>query len=177
MKVNHAGEYGAIRIYGAQLLVSNMLHKDLLPFLEETRAHEIEHAQKFIDAMRTRRSRPCAAMPLWGIGGWVLGFVTACMGKNALMICTEAVESAVHRHLQEQIRYLEGKDTALRDLILEIEKEKIQHLRYAQTHVKPGWLAKPLSRFISMSTDLVIFLSTQGDVTKMKHAIAPQTVA
>lgn len=172
MKVNHAGEYGAIRIYTAQLLVSKFLHKDLVPFLERTLAHEIEHAQKFIVAMRNRQTRPCNVMPLWGIGGWALGFITACMGRNAVMICTEAVEGAVHKHLQDQIRYLNDKDGELRSLILDIQKEEIEHLEYAQRHVKYKWLAKPLFSFITISTDVVIWLSTQGDVTKMKNAIA-----
>ncbi|MGV8995980.1 MAG: demethoxyubiquinone hydroxylase family protein [Parvibaculaceae bacterium] len=172
MKVNHAGEYGAIRIYGAQLLVSKILHKDLVPFLEQTLAHETLHAQKFIHAMKVRQSRPCRAMPLWGIGGWVLGFFTACMGKNAVLICTEAVESAVHRHLQDQIRYLDGKDAELRNIILDIEKEEIEHLEYAQEHVKRSWLTKPLFGLITVSTEIVIWLSTQGDVTRMKKAIA-----
>lgn len=172
MKVNHAGEYGAIRIYGAQLFVSKILHKDLAPFLERTLVHEIDHAQKFIEAMKVRQVRPCNAMPLWGIGGWILGFVTACMGKNSVMICTEAVESAVHKHLQDQIRYLEGKDAELRSLILDIEKEEIEHLEYAQQNVKRSWLTKPLSNFITVSTEIVIWLSTQGDLTRMKNAIA-----
>jgi 3-demethoxyubiquinol 3-hydroxylase len=170
MKVNHAGEYGAIRIYSAQLLVSKIIHKDLVPFLEHTLSHEIEHAQKFIAAMKVRQARPCNAMSLWGIGGWILGFVTACMGRNAIMICTEAVESAVHKHLQDQIRYLDGKDSELQNLILDIQKEEIEHLEYAQQRIKRSWLAKPLSSFIALSTDVVIWL-TQGDVTRMKRAI------
>ncbi len=172
LKVNHAGEYGAIRIYSAQLLVAKIMHKELVPFLERTHAHEIDHAEKFIAAMKTRHARPRNAMPLWGIGGWMLGFVTACMGKNAVMICTQAVESAVHKHLQDQIRYLEGKDAELNNLIRDIEKEELEHLEYARQHVEPTWLSWPLSNFIALSTDAVIWLSTQGDVTRMKNAIA-----
>ena len=171
MKVNHAGEYGAIRIYSAQLLVSKILHKNLVPFLEQTLAHEIEHAQKFIAAMKIRQTRPCNAMPLWGIGGWVLGFITACMGKNAIMICTEAVESAVHKHLRDQICYLDNKDAELKNLIIDIEKEEIEHLQYAQQNVKRSWLTQPLSNVIAVSTEIVIWLSTQGDVTRMRDAI------
>ena len=88
------------------------------------------------------------------------------------MICTEAVESTVHKHLQDQIRYLDSKDAELRNLILDIEKEEIEHLEYAQRHVKRNRLTKPLFCFITLSTEIVIWLSTQGDVTKMKNAIA-----
>jgi 3-demethoxyubiquinol 3-hydroxylase len=171
MKVNHAGEYGAIRIYSAQLLVSRFLHKELLPFLERTLAHEIQHCQKFVEAMEARKTRACRAMWLWGSGGWLLGFITACMGKNAVMICTAAVEKAVHKHLRDQIRYLEGKDNALRDVILAIEIEETEHLDHALAHVKPSLMTKPLNTVITLSTETVIWLSTQGDVTKMKNAI------
>ena len=171
MKVNHAGEYGAIRIYNAQLLVSKILHKELVTFLETIVAHEIDHCQKFIQAMHARQARSCAAMSFWGIGGWTLGFITACLGKNAIMICTAAVEETVHRHLQEQIIYLENRDEELRRLIIEIQKEELQHLQYAENNLKNSLLARPLSYLITISTEIVIWLSTQGDVSKMRNAI------
>ena len=82
LKVNHAGEYGAIRIYSSQLMVSKIFHKELVPFIEKTLAHEVAHCEKFIESMKINKTRPCKAMPLWGIGGWILGFMTACMGKK-----------------------------------------------------------------------------------------------
>lgn len=171
LKVNHAGEYGAIRIYRAQRLVSSLLHKELLPFFDHTLAHEIEHCQKFRLAMPARGARPCYAMPLWGIGGWLLGFITACMGKNSTMICTAAVERAVHKHLQDQLRYLDSRDAELHQLITHIEKEELEHLEYAEARLKQSFLYHPLSRFIAVSTDLVIWLSTQGDVSRMTSVI------
>ncbi len=171
LKVNHAGEYGAIRIYSAQLVVSKFLHKELVPFLERTMGHEVEHCRKFIESMKINETRPCRAMFLWGIGGWLLGFLTACMGKNAIMICTAAVEKAVHKHLKEQIGYLENKNTELMNLILEIEKEEVEHLEYAENHMKNSVLVKPLSCLIAVSTEILIWLSTQGDVSRMRRAI------
>ncbi len=172
MKVNHAGEYGAIRIYNAQLMLSKIFHKELVCFLQQVIAHEIEHCNKFINAMRCRRTRPCSAMPLWGIGGWILGFITACMGKNAIMICTSAVEKTVHKHLQEQIVYLENKDSELMNLIIEIQKEELEHLQYAEDNLKNSVLVKPLYCLIVMSTEIAIWLSTQGDVSRMRRAIS-----
>src|SRR6478735_9636919 len=90
LKVNHAGEYGAIRIYAAQLLVAKFLHKNLLPFLQQTLSHERNHCRSFQEAMGKRNVGPCQAMPLWGIGGWFLGFSTALLGKNSIMACTAA---------------------------------------------------------------------------------------
>lgn len=171
MRVNHAGEYGAVRIYSAQLLVSKILHRELVPFLERTMAHEIDHCGKFVQAMKSRNTRPCYAMPLWGIGGWALGFITACISRNAVMICTAAVEQVVHSHLKEQIRFLEKKDEKLKNIILEIEKDEVEHLEYARKNSKPTILLKPLFYFISQSTEIVIWLSTQGDVSRMRKAI------
>ena len=68
--------------FQAQIFVCRRLHRDLVPFLEETLAHEIEHKTLFRDAMPSRGARPCRTLWLWGLGGWLLGFVTAIMGKT-----------------------------------------------------------------------------------------------
>lgn len=172
LKVNHAGEYGAIRIYRSQLLISKLLHKDLVPFLANTLCHEIKHCQKFSGAMPSYNARPCWLMWLWGIGGYALGLLTALMGKNAILICTASVEKTVHAHLNDQIQFLETIDDDLKRLIEDIQKEEIEHLAYAEENVKQSILYTPLYKFIALSTDVVIWLSTQGDVTKMKKAIA-----
>jgi ubiquinone biosynthesis monooxygenase Coq7 len=172
LRVNHAGEYGAIRIYGAQIFCARFLHRDLLPFLEETRAHEIDHCRRFAEALTERQSRTCAAMPLWGCGGWMLGFVTACLGRNAVMACTAAVERTVHAHLEEQIRYLGPRDPALRDMIAEIQQEELTHLAYAEDHLRQSWLVRPLTGLIALATEVVIYLSTQGDLGRMRREIA-----
>jgi len=100
LKVNHAGEYGAIRIYKAQLWVARRLYADVVAFLEETLAHEVRRCALFREAMPVRNARPCRIMALWGNGGYVLGFLTALIGRQGIWVCTAAVESAVHRHLQ-----------------------------------------------------------------------------
>jgi ubiquinone biosynthesis monooxygenase Coq7 len=171
LKVNHAGEYGAIRIYAAQLFISKFFYKDLLDFLSTTLSHEIEHCKNFIDAMPTRNSRPCRLMWLWGLGGYMLGFITALLGRNVIMICTAAVEKTVHKHLEEQIFFLEQKDEDLKQLIIKIQKQENEHLEYAEKNIKPSILIKPIYWLISVSTYIVIWLSTQGDVSKMRKAI------
>ena len=171
LKVNHAGEFGAIRIYRAQLWVAKRWHKSLEPFLTETLSHEIAHCQHFLDAMPARHARPCHAMSLWGIGGLVLGFITAVMGHNAIMVCTQAVEATVHRHLDEQIHFLTGRDETLRALIATIQVEENDHLTYAAARVRPSWFNRPLAAVIVISTEAVIWLSTQGAVSRMEKAL------
>ena len=64
-------------------------------------------------------------MSLWSRGGWLLGFLTALMGRQAIWICTAAVEAAVHRHLDDQLHFLPSRDPELRDIILSIREEEI----------------------------------------------------
>src|ERR1700691_2161471 len=77
LRVNHAGEYGAIRIYQAQIVVARLRQRAIVAFLLETLSHEREHLAAFRELMWPRGTRPCGAVPLWGLGGAALGFVTA----------------------------------------------------------------------------------------------------
>jgi ubiquinone biosynthesis monooxygenase Coq7 len=168
LKVNHAGEYGAIRIYRAQAWVARRVYPDVVAFLEETLAHEVRHCAVFRDAMPGRGARPCRVMSLWGNGGLILGFLTSLLGRQGIWICTAAVESAVHRHLQDQLHFLRDRDESLHTLILSIQSEEIAHLDHAQQHVATqAWWARWLNAFIVRCTDAVIWLSTWGDSAKM----------
>ena len=171
LKVNHAGEYGAIRIYRAQIRVARCRHPDLVPFLEETLGHEIQHCRHFVDAMSSRQSRPCRAMWLWGLGGSALGIITAVMGRNAVLACTKAIEQTVHRHLEAQIAFLSERDAALRDLIAAIQVEERQHLDHAARHLTPSPFNAAIETLVNVSTEIVIWLSTQGAVTRMEKAL------
>ena len=172
-KVNHAGEYGAIRIYGAQVFVSRLLWPKLVPLLAELRRHEIAHCRLFREAMPARDARPCRIMPLWSVGGWVLGFVTALTGPKMIWVCTEAVEATVHRHLNDQIAYLEGRDEPLRRSILAIRDEEEGHLQLAQTHIGArNRLTAAVERVIERCVEGAIWLSTWGDSSRMRRDLA-----
>lgn len=171
LKVNHAGEYGAVRIYRAQLWLCRRLHPSLAPFLNETLAHEIAHCRRFLEAMPPRRARPCRAMWLWGLGGSALGLITALMGRNAVFACTKAVEQTVHRHLEAQLAFLAGRDAPLRELIAAIQVEERQHLDQAVHHLTPSPLNHAIEAVVNVSTEIVIWLSTQGAVTRMEKAL------
>ena len=106
VRVNHAGEFGAIRIYSAQIMVAKRFWPDCVPSLSEMLGHERTHCAAFRAAMPARRSRPCRVMQFWSWGGWLLGFVTALLGPQGIWACTAAVEAAVHRHLDDQLFFL-----------------------------------------------------------------------
>ncbi len=136
LKVNHAGEFGAIRIYGAQIAVAQRLFADIVPSLKEMRDDEIDHCRLFREAMPPRYAKPCRVMSLWSFGGCVLGFLTALGGRNMVWICTEAVERTVHRHLEDQLTFLASRDPDLHALIASIQEQELAHLREAEHNQK-----------------------------------------
>jgi ubiquinone biosynthesis monooxygenase Coq7 len=168
LKVNHAGEHGAIRIYRAQAWVARRLYPDVVGFLEQTLQHEIRHHALFQTAMQARGARPCRVMSLWGNGGLVLGFLTALMGRQGIWICTAAVEAAVHRHLDDQLAFLRGRDPELEALIHCIQDEELGHLNHARARIatRAAW-ANRLRAVITVCTDAVIWLSTWGESSRM----------
>lgn len=179
VKVNHAGEHGAIRIYKAQLYLARHFYEDLVPFLEKTLSHEQVHCVRFQSAMPERGARPCRTMSLWSSGGYILGFATAAFGRQAVMICTEAVESTVHRHLGDQLSYLETRDQELYDIINAIRSEEIAHRDYATSRITSRTLSKRLlASLIVAATEIVIWLSTWGDSARLRQDLerlnAPQ---
>jgi ubiquinone biosynthesis monooxygenase Coq7 len=95
-------------------------------------------------------------------GGWLLGFLTALLGRQGIWACTAAVEAAVHRHLDEQLHFLKGHDPDfLSDIILSIRDEGIAHLRHAEERLVSRSVAFSVLRgIISLATDTLIWLST-----------------
>jgi 3-demethoxyubiquinol 3-hydroxylase len=175
-KVNHAGEYGAIRIYGAQIAVSRLLWPALVPMLAELRDHEVTHCRQFRDAMTARAARPCRAMFLWSIGGGVLGGLTAMMGPRVIWACTEAVEDTVHLHLTDQLDFLTTRDRGLFALIESIRAEEEGHLKLAIDQ-KGGSsrLTRVVETVVRASVHAVIWLSTWGESSRMRRDLARGT--
>ena len=172
VRVNHAGEYGAIRIYSAQIWIARRFVPDCHPALAEMLQHERNHCAIFRAAMPPRNSRPCRIMQFWSFGGWLLGFLTACLGRNGIWACTAAVEAAVHRHLDDQLHFLEARDPELQRIILSIRAEELAHLRHAEDRLREKRVSLRLLRdIISVLTDMLIWLSTWGDSTRMDHAL------
>ena len=81
LRVNHAGEQGAVSIYGAQIALAKVRYPDLLPWLEETLGHEKRHRSTFLNLMPARGTTPCPVALIWSVGGAVLGLLTALLGR------------------------------------------------------------------------------------------------
>ena len=167
LRVNHAGELGAISIYTAQIALMGR-DEDLRSFLEQTLSHEREHAGQFRKLMPSRNTRPCGAAPLWSLGGLLLGAATAVFGRNAILICTEAVERTVHRHLDDQLAWLGAQDSEVSAAILQIQAQELGHLQYAQrAQDAKSRVGKALDAVVVASTEVLIWLSTYGASARM----------
>ena len=163
LRVDHAGEHGAMAIYSAQLARAQRRYPDLVPWLEETLSHETRHRSTFRAAMDERGVAPCGALAVWSLGGGVLGATTAVFGRTGVYICTAAVVRTVRRHLKEQAAYLDVADPALAVLVRDVLVEEEQHLAHAEGgHDPSSFSARALSTAVAAATEILIWLSTQG---------------
>ena len=135
IRVDHAGEYGAVRIYEGQLAVLGT--SGAAGEIEHMAAQERVHLDKFNDLIRDRKVRPTALMPFWHIAGFALGAGTALMGEKAAHACTVAVEEVIDEHYAEQIAALdaEGDECELRDTF---EKFRLEELEHRDTALQNG---------------------------------------
>lgn len=125
LRVNHAGEYGAQRIYAGQLAVlGDSEHGDTLRHMQD---QETAHLAYFDKALPERRVRPTLLHPFWHVAGYALGAATAMLGPRAAMACTVAVEETIDDHYAEQLAVLGDDEAELRDAIAQFRDEELEH--------------------------------------------------
>ena len=129
IRVDNAGERGAIKIYEGQLLALNTFVKDdeLKKTIEEMREHEREHANYFEKEIRRRRIKPTKFLPLWDLLGVGLGFGSTLLGKKAAMLCTASVEEVIDEHYQNQIDQIESDEKELKEKIIKFREDELHH--------------------------------------------------
>lgn len=158
IRVDHAGEYGATRIYAGQLAVLGRGAKgDLIRHMQ---AQEKQHLRTFNDMIADRRVRPTAMLPFWHLAGFALGAVTAAMGEKAAMACTVAVEEAIDDHYASQLETLGTAEPALRETVVAFRTEELQHRDTALeqgAEQAPGY--RLLSRVIKAGCRVAIAIS------------------
>lgn len=159
LRVDHAGETGAIRIYTAQHVIATYFYPDICPQLEEMLAHEQVHFQTFDSLLKRRGIRVCYGLPLWKLGGLLLGTITALLGRNAIWVCTEAVETTVLNHLHDQLEYLSKVDPEVHDAVLSIKADEEAHQEYGIEQRQKSWLYRPIFFVVSGATEVAIWLS------------------
>ena len=127
IRVNYAGEYGAVRIYEGQIAASNNMR--VQDDMYHMKAEEEVHLEYFTELMKKRRIRPSLFMSLWHNLGFGLGYVTSYLGTRKAMICTDSVESVIENHYQQQIDFL-SNDPSEEEMMHKISKfrdEEIEH--------------------------------------------------
>ncbi len=160
IRVDHAGEYGAVRIYEGQLAVLG--RAESRPDIEHMAEQERVHLDKFNDLIRERRVRPTALMPIWHMAGFALGAGTALLGEKAAHACTVAVEEVIDEHYAEQVAALdaEGDEKDLRDTF---ERFRLEELEHRDTALEKGAEEAPgyeaLKAAVKTSSKLAIWLS------------------
>uniref|UniRef100_A0A3B5K8P8 Coenzyme Q7, hydroxylase n=1 Tax=Takifugu rubripes TaxID=31033 RepID=A0A3B5K8P8_TAKRU len=129
LRVDHAGEYGANRIYAGQMAVLGRSRTG--PLIQEMWDQEKKHLQKFNEILAESRVRPTALLPFWNIAGFALGASTALLGKEWAMACTVAVEESISEHYNSQIRALMERDperyTELLHVLKEFRDDEMEH--------------------------------------------------
>jgi ubiquinone biosynthesis monooxygenase Coq7 len=125
IRVDHAGEYGAARIYAGQLAVLGRGSSG--PVLRHMQEQEKAHLEAFSDLVVRRRVRPTALLPVWHVAGFALGAATALLGERAAMACTVAVEEAIDAHYAGQVKRLAEDEPALRETIERFRQEELEH--------------------------------------------------
>ena len=133
IRVDHAGERGAIKIYEGQLLALNTFVKDekLKKMIEEMKNHEKKHLDFFNKEIKKRNIKPTKLLPLWDLLGVGLGFGSAIMGKKATMLCTASVEEVIDGHYQNQLDQLHADEKILKEKIKKFRDDEIHHKNIA----------------------------------------------
>lgn len=158
IRVDQAGEYGAVRIYAGQHAVLG--RRAIGPVIREMAEQEARHLARFNEVVNERGVRPTVLSPVWHVLGYALGFGTAMMGERAAMACTAAVEEVIDEHYGSQSERLGDDETSLKGLIDESRAEECAHRDIALAHdaeKAPGYPV--LSAAIKTGSRMAIWLS------------------
>ena len=162
IRVDHAGERGAIKIYEGQLLALNTFIKndDLKKKIEEMKIHEKEHCDYFENEIKKRNIEPTKFLPLWDILGVGLGFGSTILGKKAAMLCTSSVEEVIDEHYSNQIKELEDDEKKLKNKIIKFREDELHHrdIAYEEGATKKG-MYSILDKIIKTGSKIAINIS------------------
>jgi len=162
IRVDHAGERGAVKIYEGQLLALNTIVKNesLKKTIEDMKEHETEHCQFFENEIKKRNIKPTKFLPLWDLLGIGLGFGSTLLGKKAAMLCTASVEEVIDKHYLDQINQLGPEEEELKKKITKFRQDELDHkdIAYEEGATKKGLYAL-MDRIIKTGSKLAINIS------------------
>ena len=162
IRVDHAGERGAVKIYEGQLLALNTLVKNesLKKTIEEMKIHEKEHCDFFENEIKKRNISPTKFLPLWDLLGLGLGFGSTLLGKKAAMLCTASVEEVIDKHYLNQINQLGPNEKDLKNKIIKFREDELHHkdIAYEEGATKKGFYSI-LDKIIKTGSKIAINIS------------------
>ena len=162
IRVDHAGERGAIKIYEGQLLALKTIMKndELKEKIEEMKLHEQEHAEYFDKEIKKRRIKPTKFLPLWDLLGVGSGFGSTILGNKAAMLCTASVEEVIDEHYQNQINKLGDDEKELKKKIIKFRQDELHHkdIAYEKGATKKG-LYSLMDKIIKTGSKIAINIS------------------
>lgn len=159
LKVNHAGEHGAVNIYRGQAFACRWRAPELISQLLEFKAHEEGHRTHFAKHLAIRGVHRCRSYHVCGLGGLCLGIITGLLGRSAVAATTVAVEKVVLRHLEDQIALLSPTDLEACEVVKKIVEEEKAHHDIAELELKQGsFWPHILMPIVAGSTEFVIWL-------------------
>ena len=162
IRVDHAGERGAVKIYEGQLLALNTIIKndDLKKTIEDMKVHEIEHCQFFEKEIKKRNIKPTKFLQLWDLLGVGLGFGSTLLGKKAAMLCTASVEEVIDKHYLDQINQLGPEEKELKKKITKFREDELHHkdIAYENGASKKG-LYSIMDKIIKTGSRIAINIS------------------
>jgi len=162
IRVDHAGERGAIKIYEGQLLALNTVFKDkkLKKTIEEMKFNEKEHLDFFEKELKKRNIKPTKFLSIWDLLGVGLGFGTTLLGKRAAMLCTASVEEVIDEHYQKQINQIEDDEKQLKKKIIKFKEDELHHkdIAYDEGTSKEG-IYSILDKIIKTGSKIAINIS------------------
>ena len=162
IRVDHAGERGAVKIYEGQLLALNTFIKDenLKKTIEKMKVHEKKHCEFFENEIKKRNIQPTKFLPLWDLLGVGLGFGSTLLGKKAAMLCTASVEEVIDDHYKSQTYKLGDDEKDLKSKIIKFRQDELDHkdIAYEEGATKKG-VYKVLDKVIKTSSRIAIAIS------------------
>ena len=162
IRVDHAGERGAVKIYAGPILALNAFVKDenLKKTIEEMKVHEKEHCEFFENEIKKRKIKPTKFLPLWDLLGVGLGFGSTILGKKAAMLCTASVEEVIDEHYQNQINQLGSDEKNLKEKIIKFREDELHHkdIAYEKGATKKG-LYSIMDKIIKTGSKIAINIS------------------
>lgn len=158
IRVDHAGEFGAVRIYEGQIRVLGQSKAGAV--VRRMAEQERAHLKSFEKLMLARRARPSALLPIWRVAGYALGAGTALLGPEAAMACTVAVEEVIDGHYARQVEQLGTDEPELRRAFARFRAEEIHHRDTALAHgAEEARGYRPLTAAIRAGARAAIWLS------------------